>query len=587
MQTIYDYIIGEQVVYQKPIDLEDGWSWGMKDHLRRSYLYKNSQFEQENENRTLRPNKNIVLAILNVQYRTEGFDVKDIELFVDDINENYKSFLVKKFHDKWALENQIDTFIDGTVESYCDYGGALVRKSDKAKPEVVDMRSLAFCNQSNILANPFGIRHTFSASQLREMDKWGKDENGATMDIETLIRLVQKEGEDEDDNREIEVFEVHGNMPVEWLDDNTNDSKEDSDKDVSQMQVVAFYQNDEGIAQGVTLFQSKEPTLPFKFLARDEIKDRALGRGGVEELFEAQAWTNWNEIKVTEMLNNASKQINVTDDPLIASKHPSGLKGIDNGEFIEVGQGKSVKSLDNSARNLPLFNDSLERWNNHAQILGSATDPLLGESPSAGTPFKLFEAQQLEAKGMHNYRQGKLAVFIDEIYRDWIIPYIQKEIANEQSFLTELSADEMQDIGTQVAENEANKQRNEQVLNGELPDEKEELKQNFLTRFLEKGSRQFIKIFKDEIKEPLSVMTNIAGKQKNQALITDKMVGVVRQLIASPQVRQDPEMIKWFNNILESSGLSPIMFSPQLQQPQPQQEQGGSTEPLKQLSEAV
>ena len=66
--TIYDFISQQKNSYQKPIQLEDGWSWSMKDHLRRSFLYKNSQFEEENENRYLRPNKNIILAIRNLVF---------------------------------------------------------------------------------------------------------------------------------------------------------------------------------------------------------------------------------------------------------------------------------------------------------------------------------------------------------------------------------------------------------------------------------------------------------------------------------------------------------------------------------------
>lgn len=584
MTTIYDYIREQESGYQKPIPLADGWSWSMKDHLEHSFLLKNSQFIEYNENRTLRPNKNVILAMMNVQYRTEGFDVKDIDLYIDDVAEHYKSFLVRKFHDKWVLENSIDTAIDETVESYADYGGALVRKSDTARPEVIDLRTIAFCNQTNILAYPFGIKHVLSASELRDKTKWGDGNYGATMDVETLIKLAKREEKDE-----IEVFEVHGTLPVEWLSDSPS-YVEETKKDVQQIQIVAYYKDENNQEQGVTLFKYKEPKLPFKFLARDEVKGRALGRGGIEELFEAQAWTNWNEIKVTEMMEAASKIIPVTDDPSIAAKHPSGMKDMDNLEFLEVGEGKSVRAFDNVPRNLTAFNDALLRWEEHGQRLSSAGDALMGETPSSGTPFKLYEAQQIEGKGMHKYRQGKIAVFWDEIYRDWVLPYIQKEIVQGRTFLSELSADEMQSISEQVMENYANRKRTEEVLSGEMPTDKEFLRQEAQTQFLKGGNKKFIEILKDEIKKPLSVVTNIAGKQKNLALLTDKLVNVMRQYISTPQIRQDPEMTKLLNTILESSGLSPIMFGstpqqPQQMQPQMPQQPQTSTQPMQELAQ--
>ncbi|MCH7534676.1 MAG: hypothetical protein IH948_02840 [Bacteroidetes bacterium] len=608
MHSIYEFIIEERIRYTKEIELADGWRWNMNDHLRRSFLYKNSQFEDQNENRKLRPNKNIVLAILNVHYRTEGFDVKDIKLFVDDVEEYYKSFLVKKFHDDWALENSIDTFIDEMVESYCDYGGALVRKTGKSRPEVVDLRSIAFCNQTNLLDNPFGIRHTFSPAQLRIAGKelgWGKDENGATIDIETFIQLKEQEGDasgssgdgiqgegtnylNKNINNELEIFEVHGELPADWIIDNTDEQH--SDKDAPQVQIVGFYRDIEGQEQGITLFNSKEPKLPFKLLKRDDIYDRALGRGGVEELFEAQAWTNFNEIKATEMLDAASKIIQVTDDPSFASKHPSGLKDIENLEVLDIGEGKEIKTLDNTPRNLPMFNDAIERWNNHAQIVGSAQDPLLGETPPSGTPFKLFEAQQIESKGIHKYRQGKIATFMDEIYRDWILPFIQKEIVKGKSFLAELSADEMQEVSINLTVNRVNEEIVEKILDGQVltREEVDEMKSRIQNDFLTSGNNQFMTILKDEMKKPFGVKTNIAGRQKNLAALTDKLVNVLRQFISTPEIRQDPGMNKLLNMILESSDLSPIMFSPVPVNPQvvPQQEQGGTTEPLQDLAQA-
>lgn len=580
LNDVYSYIKREETNYQKPIQLEDGWDWGMRDHLRRSFLYKNSQFEEDNLNRDLRPNKNIILAILNVEYRTEGFDVKDIELYVDNPDEYYKSFLVKKFHTKWALENEMDTFIDEVVESYTDYGGALVRNTNKNRPEVVDLRTMAFCNQTNLLDYPFCIKHSFSPAQLRKMDKWGQDAYGATISLDNLITLCK-------DEKSIEVYELHGMLPSEWLNDNM---REGEIFDTNQIQVVAFYKDSNRIEYGVTLFKYREPKLPFKFLKRDDIKGRALGRGGIEELFEAQVWTNWNEVKITEMLEAASKNVLLTDDPSFSAKHPSGLKNVTNNEVLEVSPaGKGVWQMDTYPRNIAVFNDAVARWQEHTQILGSASEGLLGDSPSSGTPFKLFEAQNIEAKGIHRYRQGKIATFIDEIYRDWVIPHISKQITTDNSFLAELSGDEMLEVADKVINHHTNRLIVEKILNGEMIDkeEVEAYKQTMKETFY-KSNKKFIKILAEDFKDKsLSVMTNIAGKQKNLALLTDKLVNVMRQFLATPQLRQDPEMVRLLNIILESSGMSPIMFgsaSPMLMQPQ--QQPGATTEPLAALSQA-
>lgn len=576
--NIFDYIIEEEVKYTKPVTLEDGWDWSMKEHIKRSFLYLNSQFTDNNSNRDLRPNKNIVLPILNIAFRLEGFDVKDIELYVDNPDEFYKSLLIRKYHQKWALENGIDTFIDDMTETYCTYGGVLVRKTNTAKPEVIDLKSVAFCNQNDLINYPFGIKHQMSFSELRKEGKkrgWGGE--GADIDIETLIQLVKKEDKDT-----VDVYEVHGTLPIEWLND--EEIVDISDKDVNQIQIVAFYLKEGNQKQGVCLFRKAMPELPFKFLKRDDIKNRALGRGGVEELFEAQIWTNWNEVKITEMLDSASKTLFFSDDPTFKTRN--NLSNVHNNEVLKLNEGKQIQQLDTFPRNVAIFNDSVERFWQHAQVLGSATDPLMGEEPNSGTPFKLYEAQQMEGKGMHKYRQGKLAVFMDELYRDWILPHLAKEIVKEQTFLQELSADEMREVVDKVVTAKTNSFKKSMILG--LQDINEDLIEDFKNQVrqdvVKGGNKRFFKILQNEMKDiSLSVMTNIAGKQKNLALLTDKLVNVLRQYIATPQIRQDPEMTKLLNTILESSGLSPIQFNtaPVVQQIAPQQ---GNTQALQDMA---
>jgi hypothetical protein len=584
METIFDFVKSQEVKYENGVELADGWTWSMKEHVNQTFLYLNSQFTDQNDNRDLRPFKNIVLPLLNIQYRLDGFDVKDVELYVDNPEDYYKSLIIRKYHDLWSRENGIDTFIDDMTESYATYGGVLVRKTKKSRPEVIDLRSLAFCNQTDILNNPFAIKHEMSFSQLRKEAKirgWGKE--GADITVEELIELVKKNDKDC-----IDIYEVHGSMPKEWLND--EEVYDESEMDVNQVQIVAFYQSEFNGRQGVCLFKKEMPELPFKFLARDKIYGRALGRGGVEELFEDQIWTNWNEVKVTEMLDSASKTLFKSDDPTFKSRN--NIANAQNNEVFSLQEGRDLAQIDTYPRNLPVFNNAVDRFFQHAQLLGGGPDPLMGEAPTSGTPFKLYEAQQVEGKGMHKYRQGKLAVFMDELYRDWILPQLAKDITEEKTFMAELSPEEMQMVVDRVLVNETNKMIKKMILSFQDidPDFLSLYQEQIVKDIQKKGNKRFFQILKDEMKDvSISVLTNIAGKQKNLALMTDKLVNVIRQFIATPQLRQDPEMIKLLNTILESSGLSPLMpgFSPVAAQAPQQQQGGGQTGGLQGLSQAV
>ena len=79
MNTIFSYIIAEENRYNSHgVSIVDNWEWKMREHIELTIKYKNSTFKKgKDENK---PFKNIIRPILNLQYRAEGFDVKDIPM---------------------------------------------------------------------------------------------------------------------------------------------------------------------------------------------------------------------------------------------------------------------------------------------------------------------------------------------------------------------------------------------------------------------------------------------------------------------------------------------------------------------------
>lgn len=578
-QNIYDYVKSEMSAYQTlPVPVVEGYEWSMYKHILTTILYKNSQFlTSADPNDPDRPFKNIVRPILNLQYRTEGFDVKDIELFVNSSKNYYKSMLYRKYHSKWAYDNDIDTLIDSIVESYIDFGGVLVKKA-KNRPEIVPLQSLAFCDQTDILSGTFAIKHSYSPDQLLEMKKSGWGKFGTT--IEELIKLAENSKTTNDfaakkiqtPSKYIEVYEVHGVMKDEWLNEES-----ESEGYCRQMHIIAYYSTQGGEKKGVTLYKGKEKDGEFKFLSRDAIYGRALGFGGAEELFEAQVWTNYSEQKKQRLLENASKVIFQTTDRQFKTRQR--LDDLDNNAVVVTEEGSSLNQLNLTPTNITLFENSLSEWESHAQRMGSANDSNLGVQPTSGTPFKLQELVTNTSNSLHEYRQGKISTFVTEIYRDWIIPMIAKDISSGVEFLADFTLEEVNSIVDSVTTVELNRMIIDQVLSGKIPTEEEQqtLKSGIREDFAKTGNKHFIKLLENEMTgDKIDVYVNIAGKQKNVAGVTDKLVNVFRQVIANPTMfQQYPFLAKPFNEILELSGLNQIDFTQKPQAPTvaPPQEQ--------------
>ena len=562
--NIHDYVIEQENAYNTTyVNPIADWQWSMKEHIELSVLYKNSQYST-GDGKEDRPFKNIVRPLLNLQYRAEGFDVKDIELFVDSAKDYYKSFLLRKYHDLWARKNKIDTFIDKMVESYVDFGAALVKKVFGPAPEVVPLQSIAFCDQTALLSGPIAIRHNLSPDELLEMADagWGNSENGATTSLEDLILLAEAEKQQDKERnatltpgKYIEVYEVHGNMPESFL-------GKDSDKYTYQVQIVTFlHKADDKQRKGLTLYAKKSKN-PFKLILRDEVYGKALGLGGVEELFDPQVWTNNDVIRMKEMLDEAAKIIYKTTDSGFAARNKT--VDMQTGEVVVLKEGSDLAQIDNFPRNLASFTRAVDDWQANAQMIASAQDAVLGETPPAGTPFALQQLVAAEGHSIHDYRKGKLASFLDEVYQDWVIPQLSREVVKEQEFLSELELDELQEIADTVSRNYANKTAIEKILNGEsfLEGEVDGLQEKSRKEFMRGGNKRFIKILEGEMKRvPISVKVNIVGKQKDMPAKVESLTNIFRQVIVNPAVLQIPPMAKLFNAIVHLSGLDPIDFS--------------------------
>lgn len=591
-RDVFDYITTEENNWQTArVPLTRSKSWSMREHIERCTAVAGGYFFTGKNDDNQRPYDDIITPIINVAMRSEGFDVKDITPFIDDKDNYHFSFFVKKYHRPWAREHNLDELIDDLVETSVVYDLILAKNVNEVKPEVVDLKTIAFCDQTDIMAGPICLKHQYTPAEMVKMKgNWISDEIDkaialAVEEIEVSIAGKQKV---KMPGKYVEVYELRGNLPERWLNEN-------GEKNVytPQMWIVCYYTDQEGNKQGLTLYKGKDKPLEdnFKALKIDRIrsKGRACGRSIVETLFEPQVWTNYSSIKIKKLLDSAIN-VFVSDSEKITTEK---LTDLENNHIIKQEKGAKTQRLDGSLQNLQAFVQHKDKLEDSARVMGSANDPQLGKNPASGTPFALQRLLVNQGQGFHEYRQGKIASFVaDVLYRDWILQYIVDEMNRGKKFSEELTLDEMQEISEKVARKHTMKKIEElkaskQPITQEMIDE---TMTNAKKSFNESGNRKFFKLMKGELKKlPVKVFINIKGKQQDMALMADKLTNILREVMQNPQAfAQNPGIAKVFNELLENSGFSPINFTQitEPQQPQQQPNKSAQTEqPNNQLKE--
>ena len=590
-ENIFSYIIREENSYQtREIQISENWTWNMKDHLSTSFHFKYGKYlNTSNDLKTKPPFQNIIMPILEFRYAAEDRDVKDIVFETEEPEKQHLSFLIKKYWDDvFTIENNLDDFLDSSIEEKVDFGGCLVKKGMGAVPELIPLQTIAFCDQTDILGGPIGFKFNFSPEALKRKSKagWGEKKNGATITIDELITLASVEKDAANTNvgvqnkttgKNIEVYVVRGTLPSAYL------KGHDMDALINQVQVVAFYQDEKG-RQEVTLFKSEEKEEVLKFHSPKKVKGRALGWGGVEALFDPQIWANFAEIHKNNFLKSASKSIIYTDDDSYSNRNR--IKDLENDEVtvIDSQSRYGLKRLEPPAANIALFSQRVQELEFHAQKLAGVSDALLGKSPSAGTPFRLQERVVFEGKKPHERTAGKFDKFLEEILQDWVVPHMIREITGGAEFLSTLTSEEMEYVMKRVPRNRAVKRQIEDIVNGKIPQDlailEEEEKQKL------SDNKQIFKILKNEFKNvTMKVKIRVSSKQKDMALFVDKLTNMLQWYGGlAPEVKADPTVQHLVNQIVEASGLSPASLGG-LGTPSPQIPLQAS-EPLRELAEA-
>lgn len=512
--------------------------------------------------------------ILNLAYWTEDIEVKDVVFYIESVNGRALSFFVKKYHDEvYVKEHNLDDLFDEITESDVDYGGVLVEQATKKRPKVMSLTKLAFCDQTDVLGGPLAFKLYLSPSKLKKMEKngWFKTENAAKGTAQELIELATatkdpeggRKGDKENvtPGKNIEVYIMRGPLPKAYLDDG-----DDMETIENQVQIVASYFDEKKNRQGFVIYRKKENEGSLKFFTSQVVSGRGLGRGWGERMLHPQIWTNFLEIHKTQMLQAGAKTPLMTDDTSFTNANK--INEMENNEITIVSKDSKLPPTPiqtiNPA-NVRLYDKSINEWFEFAQYAGAAFDPLMGKQATSGTTFRGQERVVAQGRGPHDRLRGKRAKFIEEIYRDWILPEIKREIVNGKKFLATLTADEMQWVTDQLAENYASRQVVEDVLEGKVPRDKEILKAEFATNFRKKGSQRLIEILKDEFRDvEIKIGINIAGKQKDLSGLSDKLLSIFQFVFANPQAFQQamqiPGMSKTFSDILEYSGVNQADF---------------------------
>ncbi len=553
----------EQIIsnYNKSIDLVNGLPFSQKSTIRTIEFYNNSKYLNGNRDELQRekPFYQILNAICDVENTAKDLDTKDINITSDSPNHYLESWLLSKDIQVWMKESNFAKILNDMRDVHTRYGSLLVKrviKDGKLTLEMPEWKNV-ITDQVNIIRGAIVETHWMTAGELSKMTEWDKKQ---------INELLKKST---GSNKRIPIYEIRGEFPQSFIKELNGEKVNPKDHITFSYQLYYIAgnptDNKTEVNATIPLYWEDNTERVYKYLARKPKAGRGFGVGVMEEGEEAQVWTNDAILKQYRAMEYTTKVIAQS-----ASKKLKGrnlLTETDDGTILEHEDGKPITSVNLlPSGGLTQYNNLINQWYQQLEKTTSAYAAQRGDTPPSGTPFRLQATVLQQSSSVFKTLQQELGIFITEIFEDWIMPHLSKQLNREHILAYEFSPEELKEIDNKFNVKYANQKAIEMISNGKIFTQEDYDKWiGVADEFIKQTKAQrFIQIPKDFYKNlKAKVTVNITGEQRNKAATLESLNNILITYASNPNLSQDPVASQLLARIIELSGagISPIQIT--------------------------
>lgn len=519
------------------VKIVDGLTVNTRNILKRIELYYNSKYEtgDKNDLGLDKPFYNIVKFRCNIATVATDIDTKDIILLSDNPDMADRLWMYRKEVHKWMKESEFGSFLNELGKNRPKYGSCIVKKTMDEDELVLEV-----CNIHNVIFDPADFsKHSplFEIHYMSPSEMWEKKD--IWDNVEKAMDLGFTRGrKDEYKKGDIKVIEFVGCVDGKLIDE----------------EGYPFYHIIYAVGTGeagTLLYKEELDVGIYKKVDWDSVPGRSLGVGVVEDGFEAQRWTNDLVQRQKALIDISSKMIFHTDDPSLGNNV---LIELENGDVVKTDEGKTFTQVNNVPSQLPALDSHIAQWDKQLERSTSTYNAFTGDSMPSGTPYRAVATLQQAAQSMYQYKMEEVDLFLQEVFEDWVFPYIEKRLNKAHILAEDFTAEELIKIDESFAHEEATKFAIDTFVNGGNVDSVtyQQAYDEALRGIRANGSRRFLDIPAGYYKNMNAKVTLlISGENKNKGVMLETLSKVLQDVHADPMMLQNPATKKLYTRILE------------------------------------
>ena len=548
---IFSYIDDLTNSYGEGTTIVEGLVRNPKDIIRTIEFYTNDEYLSGNKDQLGRekPFHNVCNFRVTVAKTATDVDVKDLKYEPDSLDDAVAAMLINHETYNYLKESNFSETLNDMGKTRPKDGGLLVKKTkyeSKLKIEVVDWTNVIF-NATDVIGGTIIEKHYLHPNEVAEKAEAGWE------NVEELIKAHSKANKNKP--AKIEICEVTGVFPETF-------DPELSDTEANEMTYkrMCFYI---GVVNKKKFMLYKEDLKDdedkYKYLPWEKVK-LSLGRGVVEEGFQAQIWTNDAVIGIKNAMDLSGKVVLATSSKKVQG---NALTGMDNGHIINLEPNATIQSLNLQASNLPEYFNIINLWKAQYDNSVSVHDANTGEAPTAGTPYSQTALLNQVANSPFEYQREVWGIFLNEIFNDWVYPHVKSQIMKEHYLVSEFGEEELAIIDEAIQNKNHNQMVKDKLLAGEIvtPEDVANVKNGTANELKKLANKREIKIPEKFLDVKGKLTLNITGELKNKTAVLQSLSQIGRDIMATynPQTgqfgaMQDPFLRKLYGSIINMAG---------------------------------
>lgn len=560
----------------------------LNENIERIEAYLNSKHttgEYDSMGRE-KPFFNIVRAAVNVWFRATDIDRKDIMIKPTKESDTVGALLLSVHLHNWMRQSNFGVFLNNFGITLARYGSAVskwVETDDELVAEVVPWNRL-IVDTVDMKSAPIIEKLYLTPAQLVKRKGYNQEVVKELLETKKSRETTSKDKKDNQSDF-IEIYEVHGELPLSYL----TDKEEDQDIYVQQMHVLSFQAKKQGRKteyDDFCLYKGKEKKNPYHLSHLIPEDGRTMAVGAVEGLFDSQWMVNHTAKAIKDQLDLASKLIFQTSDGSFVGQNA--INAIETGDILVHAENKPLTQLANSSHDITSLQNFAIQWKSLGNEINGVSESMLGNNPPSGTAWRQTEALLQESHSLFEIMTENKGLAIEEMIREYVLPYLRKKIDTKDEIVLTLSDMDITNIESRYVKNQAIKLNNklikDAVLSGQIAEQPDlaQLENEVRGGLQEQGNFRFFKPSDLDDKTWKEVLKDIEGdvevvitneQTDKQAMLTtlNTMLATLARLGGRP-LSKDEKLV--FNKILtEVGGISPLQLS------QSEQPATGSQEP--------